>query len=135
MGRFPRVRLREGYHAADVDEFIDQVEAALAGRPDGQPVTAEDVRTVMFRTVRMGQWLRRASSRRRARSAGARPPVRAKKAEQNSHAQLAAPAPAAPPVAAPPSTSTVTPLHHIEIWTAHLWSGVERWGWLLGELG
>jgi len=41
MGRFPRVRLREGYHAADVDEFIDQVEATLAGRPDGQPVTAE----------------------------------------------------------------------------------------------
>lgn len=135
MGRFPRVRLREGYHATDVDEFIDQVEATLAGSPDGQPITAEDVRTVMFRTVRMGSGYNEQAVDDELDRLERVLSDRAKQAEQNSHVQVAAPAPAAPPVAAPPSTSTVTPLHHIEIWTAHLWSGVERWGWLLGELG
>lgn len=137
MGRFPRVRLREGYHSGDVDEFIDKVEATLAGRPDGSPITAEDVRSVMFRTVRMGSGYDEQAVDDELDRLERLLAERAKQAEQSVPAPLpqqltaAPPAPAAPP----PATSTALPLHHIEIWTADLWSGVERWGWLLGELG
>jgi DivIVA domain-containing protein len=134
MGRFPRVRLREGYHAADVDEFIDKVEATLAGRPDGQAVTAEDVRSVMFRTVRMGSGYDEQAVDDELDRLERVLAERAKQAEQNANTPFA-PASAAPPTATAPPASTTSPLHHIEIWTAHLWSGVERWGWLLGELG
>lgn len=134
MGRFPRVRLREGYHAADVDEFIDKVEATLAGRPDGQAVTAEDVRSVMFRTVRMGSGYDEQAVDDELDRLERVLAERAKQAEQNANSSFA-PAPAAPPTATAPAAGTTSPLHHIEIWTAHLWSGVERWGWLLGELG
>ncbi len=134
MGRFPRVRLREGYHSADVDEFMDRVDATLAGRPDGHPISAEDVRSVMFRTVRMGSGYDEQAVDDELDRLERVLVDRAKQAEQIPpvHTPTLAAAPPAPPA---PSANASTPLHHIEIWTAHLWSGIERWGWLLGELG
>jgi DivIVA domain-containing protein len=134
MGRFPRVRLREGYHSGDVDEFIDKVEATLAGRPEGQAITAEDVRSVMFRTVRMGSGYDEQSVDDELDRLERLLAERAKQAEQSAQAQLPPTLTAAAPAPAN-ATGTTTPLHHVEIWTGHLWSGVERWGWLLGELG
>ncbi|MGZ4609034.1 MAG: DivIVA domain-containing protein [Actinomycetes bacterium] len=52
MRRFPRSRmLRRGYHLDDVDDFIDEVTAALSG--DGE-VTVEQAREVSFRPKRGG---------------------------------------------------------------------------------
>jgi DivIVA domain-containing protein len=148
MGRFPRVRLREGYHPADVDEFLDKVEATLAGRPRGQPITAEDIRAVLFRTVRMGNGydeqavddeldrLERVLTERAKRleheAQTAQIPAAPAMASGSAAAMSTVPA-AATPIGS--QASTTPPLHHIELWTAHLWSGVERWGWLLGQLG
>jgi len=51
--RFRRRAFRRGYKVDEVDVFLDRVEDTLAGRPDGQPVTPQDVREVVFR-VRFG---------------------------------------------------------------------------------
>jgi DivIVA domain-containing protein len=51
--RFLRTRVRPGYDIAEVDHFIDRIEGTLGMRPlTGLPVSADDVRTVKFRTVR-----------------------------------------------------------------------------------
>lgn len=51
--RFRRRAMRRGYKVDEVDVFLDRVEETLAGRPDGPPVTPQDVRDVVFR-VRFG---------------------------------------------------------------------------------
>jgi DivIVA domain-containing protein len=52
--RFTRTRYRAGYAMADVDAFIDKIEATLGIRPRyGPPVTAADVAAVQFRLVRL----------------------------------------------------------------------------------
>ena len=51
--RFRRRALKRGYKVDEVEEFLDRVEDTLAGRAHGAPVTAEDVREVVFR-VRFG---------------------------------------------------------------------------------
>jgi DivIVA domain-containing protein len=52
--RFTRTRYRAGYAIADVDAFIDKVEATLGIRPRyGPPVTAADVAAARFRLVRL----------------------------------------------------------------------------------
>jgi DivIVA domain-containing protein len=52
--RFTRTRYRAGYAIADVDAFIDRIEATLGIRPRyGPPVTAADVAAVQFRLVRL----------------------------------------------------------------------------------
>ncbi|HYN93879.1 MAG TPA: DivIVA domain-containing protein [Pilimelia sp.] len=51
--RFRRRALRRGYKVDEVDSFLDQVEATLAGDPIGTPVSAQDVHDVVFR-VRFG---------------------------------------------------------------------------------
>jgi DivIVA domain-containing protein len=53
-GRFTRTQCRPGYSIAEVDSFIDRVEATLCLRPRcGPPITAADVATVQFRVVRL----------------------------------------------------------------------------------
>jgi DivIVA domain-containing protein len=62
MQRFPRRRFpRRGYDIDDVDEFVDEVLAALdallqrlPGPGDTRPLTVADVRTVAFRPKRGG---------------------------------------------------------------------------------
>ena len=49
--RFTVVRLRAGYHVAEVDAFVDRCRAALTRR-DGS-VTAGDVAAVQFTPVRL----------------------------------------------------------------------------------
>lgn len=52
--RFTRTRYRPGYLLADVDSFIDKIEATLGLRQRyGPPVTAADVVAVQFRVVRL----------------------------------------------------------------------------------
>jgi DivIVA domain-containing protein len=51
--RFRRRALKRGYKVDEVDEFLERVEDTLAGRARGGPVTADDVREVVFR-VRFG---------------------------------------------------------------------------------
>ncbi len=52
--RFTRTRYRAGYTMADVDAFIDKIEATLGIRPRyGPPVTVADVAAVQFRVVRI----------------------------------------------------------------------------------
>ena len=51
--RFGVVRFKEGYDMGEVDDFLDRLFATLEGRPVGQPVTASDVKAVMFTPVRM----------------------------------------------------------------------------------
>ncbi len=51
--RFRLVRLREGYDRAQVEDFLDQVEAAL--QIDPPPMRAAEVEAALFRTVRMRQ--------------------------------------------------------------------------------
>ena len=52
--RFTRTRYRAGYAMADVDAFIDRIEATLGFRSRyGPPVTAADVAAVQFRVVRI----------------------------------------------------------------------------------
>jgi DivIVA domain-containing protein len=54
-GSFPPNRLRRGYRAAEVDEFIAAIEATLSGNVGpGQAITAADVRAVMFDVTRHG---------------------------------------------------------------------------------
>lgn len=51
--RFPRHWGRPGYRPADVDVFIDRIEATLSGAAvPGQAVTAADVKAVLFGTTR-----------------------------------------------------------------------------------
>jgi DivIVA domain-containing protein len=54
--RFPRTRWgTPGYHAADVDELVARIEATLSGSaPDGQAVTAGDIRATPLRVTRRG---------------------------------------------------------------------------------
>jgi DivIVA domain-containing protein len=54
-GSFPRRKLGPGYRAAEVDEFIAQIEATLSGnaRPR-RAITAADVRAVKFNATRHG---------------------------------------------------------------------------------
>ncbi len=53
-GRFTITRLRPGYAKAEVDKFVARIEATLAGwTPQGGPVTAEEVRGVLFATTRL----------------------------------------------------------------------------------
>jgi DivIVA domain-containing protein len=54
--RFRRAWVRPGYRPADVDAYIDRIEATLGGTAaPGQAVTAADVRAVQFRvTYRKG---------------------------------------------------------------------------------
>ena len=52
--RFTRTRYRPGYASAEVDAFIDRIEATLGLQPRyGPPVTAADVAAVRFRLVRL----------------------------------------------------------------------------------
>jgi len=52
--RFTCTRYRPGYLMADVDAFIDRVEATLGLRPlHGSPVTPADVVAAQFRVVRL----------------------------------------------------------------------------------
>jgi DivIVA domain-containing protein len=52
-GSFPRSRLRRGYRAAEVDEFIAAIEATLSGNVGpGQAITAADVQAVTFSVTR-----------------------------------------------------------------------------------
>ncbi|GIM89507.1 DivIVA domain-containing protein [Paractinoplanes toevensis] len=51
--RFRRRALRRGYKVDEVDNFLDRVEATLAGEPVGAPVGAQEVHDVVFR-VRFG---------------------------------------------------------------------------------
>ncbi|GIL26150.1 DivIVA domain-containing protein [Actinocatenispora comari] len=51
--RFRRRALRRGYKVDEVDEFLERVEATLAGSPLGSPVTSRDVHDFVFR-VRFG---------------------------------------------------------------------------------
>ncbi len=52
--RFCRTRVRPGYDMVEVDQFIDRIEGTLGLCPlTGGPVSADDVRTVRFRTVRL----------------------------------------------------------------------------------
>lgn len=52
--RFTCTRYRAGYLTADVDAFIDKIEATLGLRPpSAQPVTAADVAAAQFRVVRL----------------------------------------------------------------------------------
>ncbi len=51
--RFTLVRLREGYERAQVEEFLDQVEAALQFDPP--LMRAAEVEAKLFRTVRLRQ--------------------------------------------------------------------------------
>ncbi|HEX6498962.1 MAG TPA: DivIVA domain-containing protein [Micromonosporaceae bacterium] len=51
--RFRRRALRRGYKVDEVDDFLDRVEATLAGEPIPDPVTAQEVHDVVFR-VRFG---------------------------------------------------------------------------------
>jgi DivIVA domain-containing protein len=48
--RFRRKALKRGYKVDEVDEFLDRAEATLARRVSGEPVSAADVRDVVFRT-------------------------------------------------------------------------------------
>jgi DivIVA domain-containing protein len=48
--RFRRKALKRGYKVDEVDEFLDRAEATLARRPTGEPLTAADIRDVVFRT-------------------------------------------------------------------------------------
>ncbi|TQS41740.1 DivIVA domain-containing protein [Cryptosporangium phraense] len=48
--RFRRKALKRGYKVDEVDEFLDRAEATLARRPIGDPLTAADIRDVVFRT-------------------------------------------------------------------------------------
>ena len=54
-GSFPRRKLGPAYRAAEVDELIARIEAALSGnaRP-GQAITAADVQAVKFNVTRHG---------------------------------------------------------------------------------
>ncbi|MEJ3744125.1 DivIVA domain-containing protein [Actinomycetes bacterium KLBMP 9797] len=51
--RFRRRALRRGYKVDEVDNFLDRVEATLAGEAVGAPVAAQEVHDVVFR-VRFG---------------------------------------------------------------------------------
>jgi DivIVA domain-containing protein len=52
--RFTRTRYRAGYLMADVDSFIDRIEATIGLRPRyGPPVTTAEVAAVQFRIVRL----------------------------------------------------------------------------------
>jgi DivIVA domain-containing protein len=51
--RFRRRALRRGYKVDEVDNFLDRVEATLAGEQVGPPVGAQEVHDVVFR-VRFG---------------------------------------------------------------------------------
>jgi DivIVA domain-containing protein len=54
-GRFRRNKILPGYRTDEVDEFIGRIEATLAGgAPGKQPVTATDIRNVIFRVTRWG---------------------------------------------------------------------------------
>jgi len=51
---FTHTRYRAGYRTADVDRFIDGIEATLGlRRRVGSPVTAADVVAAQFRVVRL----------------------------------------------------------------------------------
>jgi DivIVA domain-containing protein len=52
--RFTITRRRPGYSIPEVDDFVAQIEQALAdGAQRAGTVTADDVRTVRFSTVRL----------------------------------------------------------------------------------
>jgi DivIVA domain-containing protein len=48
--RFRRKALRRGYKVDEVDDFLERAEATLAGEPVNPPLTADDIRDVVFRT-------------------------------------------------------------------------------------
>jgi DivIVA domain-containing protein len=48
--RFRRKALRRGYKVDEVDDFLERAEATLAGEPVNPPMTAADIRDVVFRT-------------------------------------------------------------------------------------
>lgn len=48
--RFKRRALRRGYKVDQVDDFLERVEATLAGEDIDDPVTPDDVRDVIFKT-------------------------------------------------------------------------------------
>lgn len=48
--RFRRKALKRGYKVDEVDDFLDRAESTLSRRPTGEPVSASDVRDVVFRT-------------------------------------------------------------------------------------
>ena len=52
--RFTVTRYRAGYATADVDAFIDRIEATLGVRPRyGPPVTRDEITAAQFRVVRL----------------------------------------------------------------------------------
>ena len=48
--RFRRKALRRGYKVDEVDDFLERAEATLAGEPVNPPMSAGDIRDVVFRT-------------------------------------------------------------------------------------
>ncbi|MDQ1644421.1 MAG: hypothetical protein QOJ50_605 [Cryptosporangiaceae bacterium] len=48
--RFRRKALRRGYKVDEVDDFLERAEGTLAGEPVNPPMTADDIRDVVFRT-------------------------------------------------------------------------------------
>jgi DivIVA domain-containing protein len=48
--RFRRKALRRGYKVDEVDDFLERAEATLGGEPVNPPLTADDIRDVVFRT-------------------------------------------------------------------------------------
>lgn len=52
MNRFPRVlAVRAGYDPDQVDALVRRIEGTLGrGAPDGEPITADEIRAVRFRT-------------------------------------------------------------------------------------
>ncbi|WP_433006305.1 DivIVA domain-containing protein [Kribbella sp. CA-294648] len=50
---FSRVRWREGYDIAEVEAFIERIEATVEGRYVERPVTADEIRNVSFTPVRL----------------------------------------------------------------------------------
>lgn len=51
---FRRVTWSEGYDRAEVDAFVERLQATAEGRAGGSPVTADEARTIRFRSVRFG---------------------------------------------------------------------------------
>ncbi|MBB5836435.1 DivIVA domain-containing protein [Kribbella italica] len=47
---FRRVKWQQAYDVAEVDAFVARLEATVDGRAGGEPVTADEIREVQFRS-------------------------------------------------------------------------------------
>ena len=100
-----QARVTEAGDGRDVIQMrldLGVLQLELAGRPDGQAVTAEDVRSVLFRTVRMGSGYDEQAVDDELDRLERVLAERAKQAEQNANTPFA-PASAAPPMNSVPA--------------------------------